>query len=451
MSEQVINSRSLTNKTTFALGCGQIANFFFDKGVVILAIPFYQMTQGYDPFWLNICLSFSLLLSTFISPWVGNWVDDFKDKYGSRKPILYIPTIVCTLLYGFMWTIPQEWGQVLQFSVLFTAFFVYFSISNFITIPLTCLKFEATSHLSDRTRIFGILSFYSRGCNIAHNWIFPLTQWSVFGSTLVGVKVVGWGLAIFIALMILLPMMYIDETHEKKPTTSKNKYTFKKSLGLVLHNRPFLLLLLISFIVPAGIGYCASMDFYLIVYYMCNGDLTEGAVWKGYLSSAYAISAITFLPLLIYVVGRIGQYKTLRTVLIICIVGGFAKWFIYTPDVRWLLVLDAMLSCGIWIAMGVIVMAMIADVCDEEYEKTSEDHKGIYISIHNWVNQIARSVNLIMFGLTLNLIGFDANLAGEQTESTITSMRLILSVGTAFFCFIILLLLNKFPKAYKAR
>jgi Na+/melibiose symporter-like transporter len=68
-----------------ALGCGFFCLLFLEKACEILAVPFYQMTLGVDPFLFSIALTIPIIFSTLLSPWVGQLSDNFSSKYGRRR------------------------------------------------------------------------------------------------------------------------------------------------------------------------------------------------------------------------------------------------------------------------------------------------------------------------------------------------------------------------------
>lgn len=453
------SSKSLPFSAVAALGCGQIAKFFLDRGIVIMAVPFYQMTLGVDPFLLSLAMSVPVLFGMLLTPWVGYKLDLIKRKGGSRKAIIFLPTIFCSLVYGLLWMVPQDWSEYHQFIFLFVCSLAFQLSSNFIDVPLSCLKFEATTDPQERTKLFATLSFMGKTCGITHQWLFPLSQLAIFGSAINGVQTVGWFIGlVLIGFMAFIPAIYaIEAKHQPEhelenangslPIDSHPKVSLLASIKVTLKNRTFLYIIMLSLCIGGGVSYAATMDFYLIVYYMCNGDVTEGAIWKGMLSTFFAFVGLVYLPIVVKLIKVFGNYRVLFGILSISALGGVVKWFIYVPEVRWLLLLDAMLSNMIWIGLGVIVMAMLAQCCDIEEEKTKQDQKGLYLSVYNVILHFVKNFAFIISGLTLNLIGFDANLGGEQSENALFAMRIMLAGGTTFFCLLALFILCRMKKA----
>ncbi len=82
----------------FILGLGFLAIFFSHQGIGILAIPYYQMTLGVDPFLLSIAIKTPVLIASFLAPWVGQISDRLQTPIGRRRPFLFVfPWLSCVL------------------------------------------------------------------------------------------------------------------------------------------------------------------------------------------------------------------------------------------------------------------------------------------------------------------------------------------------------------------
>jgi GPH family glycoside/pentoside/hexuronide:cation symporter len=169
------------------------------------------------------------------------------------------------------------------------------------------------------------------------------------------------------------------------------------------------------------------------VYYMCGGDIAEGSVWKGVLSVSYAGLGFLTVPLIARLSAKRGKITALQWIYLLTIIGGCLKWFIFTPDIRWLLILDAVFCTGVWTTMTMLIPSMMADVCDEDELLHGQRREGLFVALHNWITSLSAALALLLAGLSLNLIGFDAQLQGNQSDTSMLSMRIILSFGTVLF------------------
>jgi GPH family glycoside/pentoside/hexuronide:cation symporter len=187
--------------------------------------------------------------------------------------------------------------------------------------------------------------------------------------------------------------------------------------------------------------FTSSLDQYVLVYYMFHGDTAHGTLWKGFLSTGYAVVGFAAIPVVIWVSKRLGKRHALVAIYGLTCLGGLAKWLDFSPQHPWLIFLDPILCGPIWIAVIVVINSMIADICDEEELRSGQRREGMYGAIFNWVQKLAVSLSLLGTGLTLQLSGFDPKLEGSQPTAVLTTMRLFI-VGatsvTAIFAMLVL-------------
>lgn len=436
------NNKQGITKPKLALGIGFFAMYFANQSVPILAIPFYQMTLGVDPFLLAIALTIPMLMSTFFGPWVGHLSDNCQSKFGRRRPFIFVAAWLSAIIFGLIWMVSPHWSEATQLSY-FTVFSIlfYFAVM-FLSVPMTCLSYEMTDDHHERTEIMGFTSYFIKLGSLLYQWLFPLAQLAIFSSIFIGIKYVGWGVGIFIiGVLGCLPAIFSTEkVHHHKASIAR--LSLFKNLKTLRGNKPLLILLILTFLQLCGGAFTASMDYYLLVYYLHDGDVAQGSIWKGILSSAYAILGLLSIPLLSKLSASYGKVDTLKIVYWLTVCGGILKWFIFTPDSRWVIIFDAMFCTAVWTTMTMLIPSMLADLCDEDELEHDKRREGLFVSVHTWVVNISMALAVLIAGLCLNIIGFDATKQSAQTAGSIHSMRLILSLGTVFFSLLPLLFLQ---------
>lgn len=409
------------------------------NGIWILATPFFQMTLGVDPFLLSLSITVPLFIVLFLGPFVGELSDSIFSQRGNRNSLLITSSVVCGFTYGLLWVVPIDWSEHVILLYIFCISLIFQLFSSVYIIPITSLMFEVSDDSYQRTKALALVAYYNKACSILYHWAFPLAQLSIFGSVLMGIKIVGWGIGIvFILLFGLIPVLLSKESNIPENSRNKTNQTsvtlshIRDSLKCVFGSKGFGLLMIVVVCQTCVAGYSASMDYYLIVYYMFGGDVVEGSFWKGILSSSYSVMGFIVIPIITMLVRRLGNKITLQYIFLLTMIGGLLKWFIFTPGNEWLLPFDAVFSSAVWLSMFVVVPSMIADLSEINSKKNSLDRKGSFISIHTLAVKISTAIAIMLSGLTLNWIGFDANSAGVQTDGSLMSMRIILSVGTVF-------------------
>lgn len=417
-------------KQKLILGLAFLAVFFSNQGIGILAIPYYQMTLGIDPLLLAIAMKAPVFIASFLAPFIGQMSDRWQSSIGRRRPFLIMfPWITC-LVFGLIWMVPPDWDhdqQLIYFAVM--ALIFYLSTICW-TVPLKCLVYESSTDSFERAKLMGFITYFLKFGGVFYHWLFPIAQLSIFGGVIIGMQYVGWGVAlVFFGLLTLLPAIFIKE-RIYEPTKLNKKIPLMVSIKAVLKNNNIKILLSILLLQMTLGSFSASMDYYVLVYHISDGDVGLGATWKGVLSTSYAVIGIFSIPIIIKASDKFGKINTLKTIYLITAFGGIVKWFIYQPGHENLLPLDALLCSYIWVGMGVLVSAMIADQIDHDEKVNNIRREGIFVSLQNWIISIAGAIAIIASGLTLNLIGFEALAGANQTESATFLMRILLCGGT---------------------
>jgi Na+/melibiose symporter-like transporter len=94
--------------------------------------------------------------------------------------------------------------------------------------------------------------------------------------------------------------------------------------------------------------------------------------------------------------------------------------------------------------MTMLIPSMMADLCDEDELQHGQRREGVFVAIHSWVTSLSAALALLLAGLSLNLIGFNAQLSAAQNPDSILAMRVILALGTMVFAFCSLLLVRRY-------
>jgi len=444
------NKPTLANK--LALGAGFFSLFFLEKASESLATPFYQMTLGVDPFLFSIALTLPILFSAFLGPWVGQISDTFTSKYGRRRPFILISAWLSALFFGIMWMVPEHWSTDSQLLYLFLTSLLFYTASIFYIVPLTSLSYEITHDVNDRIKVMEINSYFIKLASLSSWWLFPLATLSLFSSIFVGIKVVGWFIAIFVFGIIgTLPAVFVKEDAVEKKKTIANKFSLLENIKAII-NVPLMRLVFILVFIQAGLAaYAAKMDYYVLVYYMFDGNISEGAVWKAVLSMGYAVIAAIYIPIVSWLSRTLGKLTALKYIFGLTAVGGIGKWFIYTPGVKWLLLLDPIFCSAIWTTMTIILPAIVAEASDQNKQNTEVCRAGGFAALHHWVFALSLMFALLVSGMSLNVIGFDANLGSSQPQNALISMKVILSLGTIIPSIVAWFVLSRYQKKYQLK
>lgn len=150
----------------------------------------------------------------------------------------------------------------------------------------------------------------------------------------------------------------------------------------------------------------------------------RGAEYAGWAGTVQSIATFCVIALVTWLGTRIGKKRVFYLAIGVSMIGYALKWVCYDPTNPWLVVAPApLLAFGLG-GLFTVMPSMIADVVDLDELQTHERREGMYGSIFWWVVKLGMAAALAAGGLLLNATGFDVALAGNQSEHTITMMRL---------------------------
>jgi GPH family glycoside/pentoside/hexuronide:cation symporter len=332
---------------------------------------------------------------------------------------------------------------------------LFYTCFSFFSVPLYSLQYEMTPDYQERTRVSAFGAFFGKLGEILYQWIFWLAGLAIFGSVTHGMRVVGWIVAGVVMLGFgVLPGLLVRERYFKR-AANQERVPFFPSIAASFQNRAFLVLVGLTICQIVAGMMTSSIDYYLIVYSMCDGDVHVGTEWKAKLSTAYAIIGIIGIYPVNWVANKFGKRRALVITFVLVLLGAVGKWVLYTPGNLWKIMLDPIFCGPVWIAINVLLPSMLADICDDDELRHGLRREGMFGSIFSWITKTGYSLSFFGTGWALTLSGFDASLGGAQHPGSIVAMRLILTIGTAIWAILALLLLSAYPlsrnRAYEIR
>jgi GPH family glycoside/pentoside/hexuronide:cation symporter len=137
-----------------------------------------------------------------------------------------------------------------------------------------------------------------------------------------------------------------------------------------------------------------------------------------------AISALVVIGIVTFLATKIGKRRAFYVSTGVSMIGYVLKWFCYTPDNPWLVLIPAPLMAFGLAGLFTLMPSMVADVVDADELNTHERREGMYGSIFWWVVKLGQSAAILGGGLLLVWTGFDVELGGNQTAEAIRLMRM---------------------------
>ena len=223
----------------------------------------------------------------------------------------------------------------------------------------------------------------------------------------------------------------------------------------------------------------ASFSFFIIVFYIYNGDYGLAATWPAWFACLTAVvTAFMVIPIVSRIASKYGKRNAFIISTVISIIGYCLKWwgfdntlnakfnasnagqglnsfigsffegiqpFLDTIGMAWFSIDTS--QGGPWLmflpipfmAFGLgglftLMMSMTADVCDlDELENGMPRKEGTFGAIYWWMVKLGQAIALVLSGAILTLVGFDEGAVSQSVE-TMYNLRIadiIIPAGTA--------------------
>ena len=424
-----------------AFGMGMLANQMFPAALGIFMVVLVQ-DLGFPPHLWGILFFLPRVFDSITDPIMGFISDNTRSRWGRRRQYVFVGAIILGVSYFFMWQLYKENGVDYNFTYfLLWSFVFYFGLTIF-SVPYVAIGYEMSNDFHERTNIMAVAQWIGQWAWVIAPWFWViLYDESWFPSADVGVREIAIWVGAACMILGMIPAIFIksestlDATHFV-PLSTKNigNSLWEIWLGFkeAFSNVPFRRLCVATFLVFNSFNTIAAFSFFIIVYYMFNGDAGAAGYWPTLHGSLGAI-ATTFIviPIVTEVSKRLGKKQTFLLSQGISIIGYALFWFLFVPGKPYLfLIALPFFSFGIG-GLFTLMMSMTADVCDLDELRTGKRREGIFGAIYWWMVKFGLAIAGLLSGLIMSYVGFTPD-AATQPEGAITGLRIFYSAFPVF-------------------
>ncbi len=437
-----------------AFGAGHLVNNLM-PGALGIFMFFLLTAFGMDPFLAGLLGGLPRLFDAITDPIMGFISDNTKSRFGRRRPYIFVGAIVSGVLFAVLWQLDAENSQMYNFWY-FLGFSLLYLIGNTIfATPLIGLGYEMTSDYNERTRLMAFSQVLGQVAWMIVPWFWVIiANPNLFDTQAEGVRtlsviVAGIGIVLGVLPAIFCKGIDSSKMENRKELTFRTIFSNLKDLlnGIiqVSKNKPFMRLCGATFLVFNGFQMVASFSYFIIVFYMFNGDYGLAGNWPAWFSTVSAIvTAFLVIPVISAIASRIGKRKAFIISTALSIVGYALKWWGFNPANPWLIFLPIpLMSFGIG-GLFTLMMSMTADVCDlDELNNGMPRKEGTFGAIYWWMVKLGQALALVLGGLVLKVVGFDQNVSLQAAE-TITRLRIADIAIPAFTALLAIVVMLKY-------
>jgi len=473
-------------------------------GALAVFMFFLVTAFGMDPFLAGLLGGLPRIFDALTDPIMGFISDNTKSKWGRRRPYILAGAVLSGILFALLFQMSEDNSVMFNFWYFLIMSLLFLVGNTMFATPLVGLGYEMTSDYNERTRLMAFANTVGQIAWMLVPWfwvviadptVFPLSdetlrmigEMGLQGDELqkitdqklqgTGVRNLSIMVGLVCAVLGVLPAFFckgIDagKMENRKQISLKTLSSSFKELfqGIkeVFKNKPFMKLCGATFLVFNGFQMVASFSFFIIVFYIYNGDYGMAGTWPAWFASFTAlVTAFMVIPIISRIANKWGKRSAFVISTVISIVGYILKWWGFdntlnaqfnnssfgqglnsfigsvfdtinpfldsigmswfsmdlTQGGPWLMFLpNPFMAFGLG-GLFTLMMSMTADVCDLDELKNGMPRKeGTFGAIYWWFVKLGQAIALVLGGAILSLVGFDEG-AVTQTAETMQRLR----------------------------
>jgi GPH family glycoside/pentoside/hexuronide:cation symporter len=417
-----------------AFGSGHLVNNLM-PGALGIFMFFLLTAFGMDPFLAGLLGGLPRLVDAISDPIMGYISDNTNTRWGRRRPYIFIGAILTGLMFMLLWQMDENKSQDYNFWYFLIISCIFILANTTFSTPLIGLGYEMTSDYNERTRLMGMANIVGQIAWMVVPWFWVLiADEDLFATQAEGVRKLSIMVGVIAIIFGVLPAIFcrgIDSSkiQNRQEISIKKLLTIFKDLfkGIVqvFRHKPFLKLCGATFLVFNGFQIVASFSFFIILFYLFNGDYAAAGTWPAWFSTILAvITAFLVIPIVSWMANKYGKKNAFIISTFISIIGYILKWWGFNPENPFLMFLPLPLMAFGLGCLFTLMMSMTADVCDlDELDNGMPRKEGTFGAVYWWTVKLGQALALILGGAVLKWVGFDGN-AASQTAETMFQLRM---------------------------
>ena len=474
-------------------------------GALAVFMFFLVTAYGMDPFLAGLLGGLPRIFDALTDPIMGFISDNTKSKWGRRRPYILVGAVLSGVLFALLFQMSEDNSVMFNFWYFLMMSLLFLVGNTMFATPLVGLGYEMTSDYNERTRLMAFANTVGQVAWMLVPWfwvviadptVFPLSdetlrligEMGLQGDELLkisneklqatGVRNLSLIVGIGCIILGVLPALFcrgIDAgkmENRKEISVKTLSSSFKelfKGIKQVSKNKPFMKLCGATFLVFNGFQMVASFSFFIIVFYIYNGDYGQASTWPAWFASMTAVvTAFMVIPIVSRIANKKGKRKAFIITTVISIIGYCLKWWGFDNSLNaqfnqssigkglnnvvasifdainpfldsigmswfsmdlsqggpWLMFLPIpFMAFGLG-GLFTLMMSMTADVCDlDELENGMPRKEGTFGAIYWWMVKLGQAIALVLSGAILTLVGFDEG-AVSQSAETMKNLRI---------------------------
>lgn len=419
-----------------AFGLGMLANQMFPAALGIFMVVLVK-DLGFEGWQWSLIYFLPRIFDSFTDPIMGFISDNTKSKWGRRRQYVFIGALIMGIAFVIMWQLYRDAGIDYNFTYFMLWSFVFYLGLTIFSVPYVAMGYEMSEDFHERTNIMAVAQWIGQWAWVIAPWFWVIMydpEW--FPSADVATRSLAVWVGIACMILAMIPALFIksESTLDKDyaPLTLNNIGGSLKEIfdGFkeAFRSAPFRKLCISTFFIFNAFNTVAAFSFFIVVYYLFNGNAGDAGIWPTLFGSLGAlITTFAVIPIVTWMSKRMEKKKAFLISQGISIFGYILLWFLFIPGKPYMFIYALpFFSFGIG-SLFVLMMSMTADVIDLDELNTGKRREGIFGAIYWWMVKFGFAIAGGLSGLILTYVGFDSTPDAVQTEEAITGLRIFFS------------------------
>ena len=430
-----------------------LANQMFPAALGIFMVVLVQ-DLGFPGWMWGILFFLPRVFDSITDPIMGFISDNTRSRWGRRRQYVFIGAIIMGVAFVFMWQLYRTNGVTYNFTYFLLLSFVFYLGLTIFSVPYVAMGYEMSDDFHERTDIMAVAQWIGQWAWVIAPWFWVVMydpEW--FDNADSATRELSIWVGVSCMILAMMPAIFI-----KSPSTKNDDSLLPLNLSNIggslqeilkgfveaFSSVPFRKLCISTFLIFNAFNTVAAFSFFIVVYYLFNGDAAAAGVWPTLFGSLGAlITTFAVIPTVAWMSKKMGKKNAFMLSQGISLIGYILLWFLFVPGKPYMFIFALpFYSFGIG-SLFTLMMSMTADVCDLDELNTGKRREGIFGAIYWWMVKFGFAIAGLLSGAILSFVGFNPD-AGSQSEGAITGLRLFFSGVPMFGTAIAMLVMHTY-------
>ena len=323
-----------------AFGFGMLANQMFPAVISIFIVVLVQ-NLGFPGWMWGVVSLAPRIFDSITDPIMGFISDNTKSKWGRRRQYVLIGALIMGVSFIIMWQLFLDNGVDYNFVYFLMWSLVFYLGLTIFGVPYVAMGYEMSDDFHERTRIMAVAQWIGQWAWVIAPWFWVVMYDPIwFESAEVAVRELAVWVGIACMIFAIIPAIFIksESTLDKDytPLTFKNIGGSFKEIGAsfveAFKSKPFRKLCVSTFFIFNAFNTVAGFTFFIIVYYLFNGNTGDAGIWPTLFGSCGAlVTTFLVIPIVAYMSKKVGKKNAFLISQSISIIGYVMFWFLFIP------------------------------------------------------------------------------------------------------------------------